>query len=94
MTHRHTHLRPLPTGDALDPYLPLHELATYSGLSIRSLRRAVADRLHPLPHYRPRGKKIVVRRSEFDRWIQSFKHTQAPIDLNQLVDNALKGLGS
>ena len=31
------------------------------GFSVRSLRRAIASRLDPLPRYRPGGGKILVR---------------------------------
>ena len=65
----------------LDPYLPLKALATYSGVSIRQLREylvspplprdANAPLPRPLPHYRL-GGRIVVRRSEFDRWMASY----------------------
>ena len=67
----------------LDPYLSLRGLAGYSGLSVRSLRSLLRHPSHPLPHYRVgvqgrsvglvaggngRGK-VLVRRSEFDRWM-------------------------
>jgi Helix-turn-helix domain len=61
----------------LDFYLPLRALAHYSGLSVRKLREYIADPLHPLPHYRP-GGKIVVRRSEFDAWIASYRQIGDP----------------
>ena len=49
-----------------DRYLSLRSLATYAGLSIRTLRGYLGRRHAPLPHYRI-GGKILVRRSEFDR---------------------------
>lgn len=63
----------------LDPYLSLKALSTYSGLSVRSLRDAVKDPVHPLPHYRL-GGKILVRRSEFDRWMAQFRREGADLD--------------
>lgn len=78
--------------DALDPYLPLQHLADYSGISVRSLRRALTDRLHPLPHYRLSTKKILVRRSEFDRWIQRFREVPAQVDLDRLIEDTLRPL--
>jgi excisionase family DNA binding protein len=54
---------------ALDPYLSLTTLAQYSGLSRRTLRALIDETPDTaLPCYRV-GKKILVRRSEFDHWI-------------------------
>ena len=85
-----------------DPWLGLGALSKYSGLSVRSIRAYLADPARPLPHYRmkePRvidtkaGKrrtvsgKILVRRSDFDRWMEAFRH--APPDLDRLVDEVV-----
>jgi excisionase family DNA binding protein len=56
----------------LDPYLSLKALAGYSGLSVRKLRAYLKDSLRPLSHYRV-GGKILVRRSEFDAWIATYR---------------------
>jgi hypothetical protein len=40
----------------LDPFLALKALATYSGLSVRTLRSHLEDPAHPLPCYRVGGK--------------------------------------
>ncbi len=72
----------------LDPYLSLKALAGYSGLSVRSLRGFLSDPVRPLPAYRP-GGKILVRRSEFDRWIQAFRY--AP-DVDRIVDEVVTDL--
>ncbi len=70
-----------------DRYFSLKALSDYSGLSVRTLRKAFKDPLHPLPHYRLRGK-ILVRKSEFDRWMQQF-HREGP-DVDRLVAEILK----
>ena len=54
---------------ALDPYLSLRALASYCGLSVRTLREHINRLDHALPTYRV-GTKILVRRSEFDSWMQ------------------------
>jgi Helix-turn-helix domain len=62
----------------LDPFLSLRALAGYSGLSVRTLRAyvdAVPD--EALPCYRLPGK-IVVRRSEFDAWLERFRTRGRP----------------
>ncbi len=52
----------------LDPYFSLRGLAGYSSLSRRTLQDLVNDTDDPLPSYRI-GTKILVKRSEFDRWM-------------------------
>lgn len=71
----------------LDPYLSLKALSAYSGLSVRTLRKALRDPIHPLSHYRV-GGKILVRRSEFDRWVGQFRQEGA--DLDQIVSEIAK----
>ncbi len=83
---------------SLDPWMTLEALSQYSGLSVRSLRAYLTDPQRPLPHYRmqePRviiersGKrrtvsgKILVRRSDFDRWMDAYRYTP---DIDRLVD--------
>jgi excisionase family DNA binding protein len=71
----------------LDPYLSLKALSAHSGLSVRTLRDALKDSVHPLAHYRL-GGKILVRRSEFDRWMAQFRH-EGP-NLDHLVSEIAK----
>jgi excisionase family DNA binding protein len=69
-----------------DRYLPLRSLAAYSGLSIRTLRAHLVHPTTPLPHYRV-GGKILIRRSDFDRWMDQFRVARTPVNLNALVDD-------
>ncbi|MCA9467915.1 MAG: helix-turn-helix domain-containing protein [Nitrospira sp.] len=57
---------------ALDPYLDLRALVQYSGLAKRTLQTWLHHPDLPLPHYDV-GGKVLVRQSEFDRWIQQLK---------------------
>jgi excisionase family DNA binding protein len=52
----------------LDPFFSLKGLAGYSSLSRRTLQDLVNDTSDPLPSFRV-GGKILVRKSEFDRWM-------------------------
>jgi Helix-turn-helix domain len=59
--------------DRTATYLTLAELAEYSRISVRQLRKYLA--LPPgqaLPCYRP-GRRVVVRRDEFDAWFQQYR---------------------
>jgi hypothetical protein len=74
-----------------DGYLPLAELATYSGLSRSMLEAYLADPVHPLPHYQF-GTKIEVKRSEFDEWAREHHRvTRQPLDVKALVDAEIAG---
>lgn len=73
---------------ALDPFLPLPALAAYSGLTRAALRRAInAAPDLALPCYRV-GTRILVRRSEFDRWLEAYRHRGRPS-----LEKALTELG-
>jgi hypothetical protein len=56
-----------------DPYLSLRALATYSTCSVRWLRDRLLDVHHPLPCYRLPGRKVLVKRSDFDDWMARFR---------------------
>ena len=58
-------------------YFDLKRLSEYSGLSIRTLQRYMADPDHPLPnhHVRAGGKergRILVSKQAFDEWVETF----------------------
>jgi len=74
----------------LDQYLPLKDLASYAGLSVRKLRDFIEDPAHPLPCYRV-GGKILVRRSEFDAWVTRYRRV-GRVDMDQLVSEVLEGV--
>jgi hypothetical protein len=73
-----------------DTYLPLKALATYAGLSRRTLRGYLVHPSRPLPHYRI-GGKILVKRSEFDSWAATFRTVEAD-RLSALVADTMAGL--
>lgn len=53
-----------------DRWLSLTELVRYSGLSLPTLKRYMADPVQPLPVYRI-GRLIRVKRSDYDRWLRA-----------------------
>ena len=86
MTPRPTRFEPVPREDG---YLSLRALAVYSDMSVRTLRNYLTHVTNPIPHYRMDGK-ILVRRSEFDAWMVSFRVRRASLD--DLVDDVMESL--
>ena len=73
-----------------DRYLDLRALSSYSSLGIPTLREYI--RGGGLPYYRLRGK-ILIRRSDFDEWIEHYK-VNGRDDLDALVEDALSSFKS
>ena len=71
-----------------DRYLDLRALSLYSSLAVATVRDYI--RSGTLPYYKLRGK-ILVKRSEFDDWIQQFKVDKSD-DLEDLVEDAISAL--
>jgi len=66
-------------------------LATYSGLSVRTLRALLVDPVDPLPYFRLPGK-ILVKKSEFDAWIERRRvQTNNGPNLGGMVDDIMAG---
>ena len=72
----------------LDPYLSLRGLATYSSLSVRTLRGYLSDPVRPMPCYRI-GGEILVRTSEFDGWLAAHREANAPVNVHAIVDDMM-----
>ncbi len=69
----------------LDPWLSLKALSAASGLSVRTLRAHITHPTRPLPCFRV-GGKVLIRWSEFQRWMEAHRHTP---DLPALVDEII-----
>lgn len=67
-------------------YLDLKAAAAYTSLSVRSLRDYLKRPGAP-PTYRI-SKKILVKRTDLDLWLERFK-----VDLDSLARRALEGIG-
>jgi hypothetical protein len=78
------------TSTAVNPFLSLRTLASYSCMSVRKLRQYLHDPVHPLPHYRL-GGKIVVRRSEFDAWMAAYRRL-GEADVEGIVNSVIRDL--
>jgi len=86
--------------DDEDRYLPLDDLVLYTGLSRRQLERYMSRDEYPLPHFKV-GRRILVRKSDFDTWIRregttldqaKARHRERTID--DRVKDAVAGLRS
>lgn len=77
-------------GAVVDEYLTLQQLALYSKVSVRQLRKYLA--LPPgqaLPCYRYGRNRLVVRRSEFDIWFVQYRQRGKSILTRVLRDLGL-----
>ena len=69
----------IPSSPASDEYLTLTQLGAYSKLSPRQLRNYLnLPPGHALPCYRP-GRRVLVRRSEFDAWFLQYRQRGKPV---------------
>lgn len=79
-------------GRLIEPkYLDLKTIAVYSSCSVRWLRARLVDRTHPLPHHRIEGK-LLVKKEDFDQWIEAYRVCQQPQEVNRIVEEVLRDL--
>ena len=70
-------------------WLDLQRLTGYAAVSNRTLRAWIHSPVDPLPAVRV-GTKILVRRSEFDAWLESHRINQ--VDLGGMVEEVLEAV--
>jgi excisionase family DNA binding protein len=70
-------------------WLDLRTLRDYACVSERTLREWIHRCVDALPAVRV-GGKILVRRSEFDRWLET--HQVTHIDVGGIVDEMIAGV--
>ena len=71
-------------------YLPLHEAASWAGVSVRTLKRWITKGL-PTYHAGPR-EKVLIRPADIDAFL-SRRQAQAP-DLHAMVEDVMRSLKS
>lgn len=71
-----------------DQYFDLKGLSVYSAIKIPTLRDHINS--NGLPCFKVRGK-ILVKKSEFDQWIESFRLNQQQA-LDELVEEVMESL--
>lgn len=67
----------MPADVCEDRFFDLDGLASYSGLSVRSIRRYMKDPDNPLPNHHVRGSgkghgRVLFYKREFDAWALAF----------------------
>jgi excisionase family DNA binding protein len=75
-------------------WLDLKALTRYASVSERTIREWIHRPRHPLPAVQV-GKKILVRRTQFDQWLEA--HPFRPmvvtsVDVDAVVQDVLQGL--
>jgi len=70
-------------------WLDLKALTSYASISERTMRQWLHRASNPLPAVRV-GTKILVRRSEFDRWLEN--HRLEPMDVGCIVNRMVADL--
>ncbi len=73
----------------MDQYFDLRGLAVYSAIGLGTLRDHI--KANNLPAFKVKGK-ILVKRSEFDRWIEGYRVSMEKQDLDELVDGIISDL--
>lgn len=71
-----------------DQYFDLQGLSAYSSLGVGTLREHI--RKGTLPCFKVKGK-ILVRRSEFDLWLEGHRMSKKK-EIDSIVDDAIKDL--
>lgn len=71
-----------------DNLFDLKGLSAYSALGVGTLRDYIRTGL--LPCFKLRGK-VLVRRSEFDRWLEGYRANKEQ-DVNRMVDDVMDSL--
>jgi len=73
-------MRGLNLKSAVKPrYLTIKQLSEYSGLSVRTIRNLLKDRENPIPCFRPGGRKILISRPEFNKWMKTRRVKEAKV---------------
>ena len=64
-------------GRFVSPWLSYEEASAYSGLSVRTLRRAARDPDRPLP-VRYVSDRVLIHRDDLDSWLRSAPTSRRP----------------
>ena len=86
---------PVPPAKTPEPepveYLSIKALSSYSSISTRTLRTLLKDPINPIPCRRI-GRKVLIRRGEYDSWADQFRRAANDDETGRMVDEMLRGL--
>ena len=72
-------------------WLDLRALRKHACVSDRTLRSWISRSTNPLPAIRV-GGKLLVARSDFDRWLRAHRISRSSVDVGKIVDDVMKEL--
>ena len=90
MTKEHTYAPKASPSKVFPEWLDLRMLTQYAAVSERTLRGWIHHPVHPLKASRV-GNKILVRRSDFDLYVESHQIRSAA-DVGKFVNELLEGV--
>jgi hypothetical protein len=73
-------------------YLDIKALSVYSSFSPRTLRKILSQPGAPAFYRLPGPGKFLVKKSDFDSWLEQYK--QQPADLDALINDTLAEFGA
>lgn len=71
-------------------WLALRDLTAYASVSERTLRSWMHRTVNPLPAVQV-GGKILVRRAQFDAWLEQHRMCVLPVDVDGIVNELIGG---
>jgi excisionase family DNA binding protein len=75
-------------------WMGLRQITQYANISERTLRTWIHSPVDPLPASRVAGK-ILVRRSELDRWLERHRVTPLQtVDLDDILRDVVRGIAN
>jgi excisionase family DNA binding protein len=81
-----------PQHDAQPQWMDLKAIQRYACVSERTIRDWIHRPQNPLPAFQV-GKKILIRRSQFDQWLESHPCQSAGVvDIVRIVDEVMSDL--
>ena len=69
--------------------ITIKQFAARLELSVRTVRRWIADPDHPLPCYKPTSKTIFIRIADFEVWLEAARRERRP-EARQELDRMLR----
>jgi excisionase family DNA binding protein len=69
-------------------YFTVTQAASYLSMSERTVRSLLTDVVNPIPYFK-KGRLIRIRRTELDRWIETYRAVNL-FNIDEVVDDVLR----